>query len=236
MSEPVKNPRVASLDALRGLTIAIMILVDDVGDKYNDINHSPWDNVTLADFVMPWFLFMVGMSIGISFEKPLKQGKHRDVLSKAAVRCVKLWLLGLALQGGGFPDTDYTYGWYVETDRFDRNIPLLNWNGLFPHHRNLATIRWCGILQRIAWAFAVVACAEIYLQPSVQPDGGGENFSIMDATSRAGLLNGTTVSEEGSAAMKNRLAFHISIFTDFRYQWLLSALFMILYLVLTFAT
>ena len=32
-----------------------MILVDEIGDVYPHVNHSPWHNVTLADFVMPWY-------------------------------------------------------------------------------------------------------------------------------------------------------------------------------------
>ena len=40
-----------------------MILVDDAGECWNNLlDHSPWDNVTLADFVMPFFLFIVGVS------------------------------------------------------------------------------------------------------------------------------------------------------------------------------
>ena len=63
---PTKRPRLSSLDIVRGWTVLLMIFVDDIGDAYPVLNHSPWDNVTLADFVMPWFLFMVGTSLSIS--------------------------------------------------------------------------------------------------------------------------------------------------------------------------
>lgn len=33
------------------------------------MDHSPWDDITFADFVMPFFLFMVGVSMSISFRK-----------------------------------------------------------------------------------------------------------------------------------------------------------------------
>ena len=49
-----------------------MILVDDAGGAFPSINHSPWYGVTLADFVMPFFLFSVGVSIGLVF----KVGTH----------------------------------------------------------------------------------------------------------------------------------------------------------------
>lgn len=47
--------RLKSLDVFRGLTVALMILVDDAGGVLPTINHSPWNGVTLADFVMPFF-------------------------------------------------------------------------------------------------------------------------------------------------------------------------------------
>lgn len=60
--------RLASLDVFRGLTVALMILVDDAGGILPAINHSPWNGVTLADFVMPFFLFIVGVSLGIVYK------------------------------------------------------------------------------------------------------------------------------------------------------------------------
>ena len=51
--------RLVSLDAIRGLTVCFMILVDNVGGSFPSIGHSPWDHIHLADFVMPFFLFMV---------------------------------------------------------------------------------------------------------------------------------------------------------------------------------
>lgn len=54
--------------------LQLMILVDDAGGIIPAINHSPWDGVTLADFVMPFFLFMVGVSIGLAYKvSPLLQ-------------------------------------------------------------------------------------------------------------------------------------------------------------------
>lgn len=45
-----------------------MILVDDAGKYFPAINHSPWFGVTLADFVMPFFLFVVGTSVSLVFK------------------------------------------------------------------------------------------------------------------------------------------------------------------------
>ena len=43
------TPRLLSLDAFRGLVIAVMILVDDAGPAYSAVlDHSPWNGITLA--------------------------------------------------------------------------------------------------------------------------------------------------------------------------------------------
>jgi heparan-alpha-glucosaminide N-acetyltransferase len=129
--------RLMSLDVFRGLTIAVMILVDDAGSTFgNAINHSPWNNITLADFVMPSFLFIVGLSMSLSFKKILGPAAPRktNILKKATIRSIKLFLIGLFLQGGqGFLDF------------------------------NLQTLRYCGILQRIAFAYFLVTLIELYV-------------------------------------------------------------------------
>jgi predicted acyltransferase len=42
--------RVVTLDVFRGLTIAVMILVDDAGGEWQQITHTPWNGCTLAYF------------------------------------------------------------------------------------------------------------------------------------------------------------------------------------------
>ncbi|OVA03075.1 Protein of unknown function DUF1624 [Macleaya cordata] len=131
--------RLVSLDVFRGLTVALMILVDDAGGVLPAINHSPWDGVTLADFVMPFFLFIVGVSLGLTYKKlPCRVVATR----KAILRALKLLILGLVLQGSGYLHglNDLTYG--VDIQR----------------------IRWTGILQRIAIAYLVTALCEIWLR------------------------------------------------------------------------
>nr|CAB3460288.1 unnamed protein product [Digitaria exilis] len=64
-----KTQRVASLDVFRGFTVAMMILVDDAGGAWPGINHAPWFGVTVADFVMPAFLFIIGVSAALVFKR-----------------------------------------------------------------------------------------------------------------------------------------------------------------------
>ncbi|ERN16800.1 hypothetical protein AMTRI_Chr02g221500 [Amborella trichopoda] len=138
------NRRIASVDVFRGLTVALMILVDDAGGTFPSINHSPWFGVTLADFVMPFFLFIVGVSIGLVFKKmPAKLAATRKVL----IRTIKLFLLGVILQGGYFHGlNDLTYG------------------------VDLQQIRWLGVLQRISIGYFLAAICEIWLVGNVRAE------------------------------------------------------------------
>jgi predicted acyltransferase len=68
--EAVGQARVLGLDALRGLTILLMLLVNNFGsESYTPglLTHAGWSGgVHLADFVFPWFLFCVGVAIPYS--------------------------------------------------------------------------------------------------------------------------------------------------------------------------
>ena len=49
-----------------------MILVDDAGGQWPMIGHAPWNGCNLADFVMPFFLFIVGMAIPLALKVSYK--------------------------------------------------------------------------------------------------------------------------------------------------------------------
>jgi predicted acyltransferase len=70
---PAPGGRVASVDALRGLTILLMVFVNDLGPAapswLHHIQPPDADGMTLADVVFPWFLFIVGVSIPLAFER-----------------------------------------------------------------------------------------------------------------------------------------------------------------------
>ena len=65
--------RIASVDVLRGLTILLMIFVNDLGSAapswMHHIQPPRADGMTLADIVFPAFLFIVGVSIPLAFEQ-----------------------------------------------------------------------------------------------------------------------------------------------------------------------
>ena len=84
--------RVLSIDVLRGLTIALMILVNDPGDwahTYSQLDHAKWNGFTLTDFVFPNFLFLVGASIIFSLQSRIARGAS-GILDKATKRTLAL--------------------------------------------------------------------------------------------------------------------------------------------------
>ena len=94
-------PRVLSVDILRGLTIAFMILVNDPGDwahVFAPLDHSPWNGWTLTDLVFPTFLFLVGASIIFSLDARARKGDCRKTLSgHIFLRTAKILLLQYVL-------------------------------------------------------------------------------------------------------------------------------------------
>uniref|UniRef100_A0A0E0CLD3 Heparan-alpha-glucosaminide N-acetyltransferase catalytic domain-containing protein n=1 Tax=Oryza meridionalis TaxID=40149 RepID=A0A0E0CLD3_9ORYZ len=138
--------RLVSLDVFRGITVLLMIIVDDAGAFLPALNHSPWDGVTIADFVMPFFLFMVGISLTLAYKRvPDKL----EATKKAVLRALKLFCLGLVLQGGFFHGVrSLTFG------------------------VDITKIRLMGILQRIAIAYLLAAICEIWLKGDDDVDCG----------------------------------------------------------------
>ena len=100
--------RIKSLDAFRGITIAAMILVNNPGSwnhVYGPLRHAKWHGWTFADLVFPFFLFIVGISIAVSFGRRLETGEdRRSLYLKIIRRALILFTLGLLLNG--FPYYD----------------------------------------------------------------------------------------------------------------------------------
>jgi predicted acyltransferase len=101
---PIHKPkeRLTSLDVLRGLTVAAMILVNTPGnwqEVYAPLEHSKWNGCTPTDIVFPCFLFMAGISITFSLDsKRSDHSAQKDVLIKALRRMLLLIGFGLAIQ------------------------------------------------------------------------------------------------------------------------------------------
>jgi len=89
--------RLVALDVLRGLTIALMIMVNTPGSwsyVYPPLRHAEWNGATPTDLVFPFFLFIVGTSMWYSFKK-YGGGITTSGLKKVFKRFAVIFLLGL---------------------------------------------------------------------------------------------------------------------------------------------
>ncbi len=82
--------RLLSLDILRGLTVAGMILVNNGAghEHFLPLTHCQWNGMTPCDLVFPFFLFMVGVSIPMS---------SKTDLSRVLWRSIKMFVIGVLL-------------------------------------------------------------------------------------------------------------------------------------------
>jgi predicted acyltransferase len=92
-----------SLDLFRGLTIALMILVNDPGDgssAYAPLKHAAWNGWTPTDLVFPSFVFIVGVAMAFSLTSRLERGESRGkLLGHVLWRGLILFCLGLFING-----------------------------------------------------------------------------------------------------------------------------------------
>jgi predicted acyltransferase len=97
-----------SLDVFRGATIAAMILVNDPGSWghiYPPLEHAEWNGWTPTDLIFPFFLFIVGVSLTLSFASRIGRGLTRGALAIHVLwRSALIFAIGLFLNG--FPDFD----------------------------------------------------------------------------------------------------------------------------------
>ncbi|MCD7937977.1 MAG: heparan-alpha-glucosaminide N-acetyltransferase domain-containing protein [Tannerellaceae bacterium] len=125
------SKRLLSLDVMRGITIAGMILVNDPGSwkyVYAPLKHVHWDGLTPTDLVFPFFMFIMGISMYFSL------GKYQYTLTSASLgkilkRTVMIFLVGLGL-----------------------NLFSHLFSCGFAHFENL---RILGVMQRLALAYGI---------------------------------------------------------------------------------
>ncbi len=99
-AEESKQVRIASVDVLRGLTILLMVFVNDLGKAAPSwmlhIQPPDSDGMTLADIVFPFFLFVAGISIPLAIQAARQKGVSDIILYGHVVsRSLGLLLMGL---------------------------------------------------------------------------------------------------------------------------------------------
>jgi predicted acyltransferase len=130
--------RIASVDALRGLAVAAMLLVNNPGDwghVYWPLEHAAWHGCTPTDLIFPFFLFIVGISAALALGPRVDAGAPIGPLRATVVwRGVRIFGLGLVLH-------------------------LLAW---WLMHK--PEFRVLGVLQRIGLCFAFAGVAALHLR------------------------------------------------------------------------
>jgi predicted acyltransferase len=135
--------RLISLDALRGFTIAAMLMVNFPGSEehvFFTLRHTKWNGLSFTDLVAPIFLFVVGVSIVFAYSKSrigvanagfqnARVCNASKLYRKIVIRSLKIFAVGMFLN----------------------LMPTFDFND----------IRWTGTLHRIAFVF--LGCAVLFL-------------------------------------------------------------------------
>lgn len=122
------NQRIKSIDVLRGIAVAIMVIGDNPGDAsrvYTQLRHPAWNGLTLADFAFPLFILTMCMTIPIVMEEKLALKETLAIVLNVIKKSLVLILLGIFLNG----------------------FPLFNFT----------TIRIPGVLQRLGIVYLIVS-------------------------------------------------------------------------------
>lgn len=132
------SARYQSLDVLRGLTVALMIVVNTPGDwqhVFAPLLHAEWHGFTPTDWVFPTFLFVVGNALAFALPKYAALGDGA-VVAKVLRRSATIFLLGFLLYWFPFFAPHGAGGFHL-TSFADTRIP--------------------GVLQRIGLCFGLAA-------------------------------------------------------------------------------
>jgi predicted acyltransferase len=133
MKQTQQNGRLLSLDVMRGITIAGMILVNNPGSwqyVYAPLRHAGWDGLTPTDLVFPFFMFIMGVSMFFSLRK-YDFSFSRTAVFKVLKRTLLIFLTGVGLNLFGHL---FRHG-FAEFDQ----------------------LRILGVLQRLALAYGIAS-------------------------------------------------------------------------------
>jgi predicted acyltransferase len=179
--------RLIALDAFRGLTIAAMILVNFPGSwnhVYSPLLHAEWNGLTPTDLIFPFFLFIVGVAISLSYTKQIQKGVAKlEMFKKLLVRSVKIFFVGVLLNMFSLNDFSSLNGILggvavvsmIALIMFFKNEIvgfLIVWAMMavmfVTDFIDFDALRVVGVLQRIAFVFLLAAIIFINTKPKSQ--------------------------------------------------------------------
>lgn len=149
-----QNSRLLSLDILRGITIAGMIMVNNPGSweyAYAPLKHAHWHGLTPTDLVFPFFMFIMGVSTFMSLRK-FNFTPTSAAVWKVVRRTILIFVIGLAL------------GWFGQ---LMRGLAAGESFGVAASHFD--TLRILGVLQRLALAYGLAALIALLIKDKQLP-------------------------------------------------------------------
>lgn len=152
----MKSDRLLSLDILRGITIAGMILVNNPGSWehiYTPLRHAVWHGLTPTDLIFPFFMFIMGISTFISLRKYDFQFSQ-SLLQKIVKRTCIIFLIGLGLS---WLSVSFATFHHLANDGLGMGERLLRSITNFEHLRIL------GVMQRLAITYGIASLVAILL-------------------------------------------------------------------------
>ena len=133
------SKRLKSLDILRGITVAGMLLVNNPGswgNLYAPLGHAEWIGLTPTDLVFPFFIFCMGVAMFFSLKK-FNFTMSKTLAVKMIRRTVLLFIIGWAVQWF----SHLMYGMFRDGKSFAEAA------------NNLDSIRYLGVFQRLALVY-----------------------------------------------------------------------------------
>lgn len=153
--------RILSLDILRGITIAGMILVNNPGggEVFEPLDHAEWLGLTPTDLVFPFFMFIMGITTYLSLRK--YQFKwSAECAKKIFKRAFLLWFIGLAIS------------WFLMFTRgmiSPDNASLSFMDKVIVSANTLDHIRILGVLPRLGICYGLAALIAVSVNHKIIP-------------------------------------------------------------------
>lgn len=154
INTPQLSGRLLSLDILREITIAGMIMVNNPGSwsaAYAPLRHAQWHGLTPTDLVFPFFMFIMGVSTYMSLRK-FHFEPSKAAIWKIVRRTILIFVIGLAL------------GWFGKLCS-----GLASGESFSQAATHFDTLRILGVLQRLGLAYGFAALIAIFVKSKYLP-------------------------------------------------------------------
>lgn len=193
--------RILSIDVLRGITIAGMILVNNPGSwsaMYTPLTHASWHGLTPTDLIFPFFMFIMGISTYISLKK-YQFTWSKDAAYKIVKRTILIILIG------------YGIGWLSLSFRTYHGLAdqgLSEFERLLKAITNFGHIRIPGVMQRLGICYGAAAAIALSVKHNKIPYiiGG----TLIGYFLLLSFGNGFEISEENIIARIDKALFGIN--------------------------